>query len=86
MTSGKIKSIELINPEKLESTIDTMLMNFDHRSDTAMKVIGRTQDEVVTLTIYSRNGYEFKFNQSINDVDNRDICLSIIRRPCPLPR
>ncbi|HFH0413773.1 TPA: hypothetical protein ACGHO4_001011 [Salmonella enterica subsp. diarizonae serovar 61:i:z] len=76
------KSVELTNQSKLESTIETMLMNFNHRTDNAMKVIGRTPEEVITITIYSRNGFEFKFNQRIEDIDGRNICLSIIRPPC----
>ncbi|EBX7466527.1 hypothetical protein DS565_10115 [Salmonella enterica subsp. enterica serovar Bareilly] len=76
------KSVELTNQSKLESTIETMLMNFNHRTDNVMKVIGRTPEEVITITIYSRNGFEFKFNQRIEDIDGRNICLSIIRPPC----
>ncbi|EAY1319554.1 hypothetical protein B6187_18945 [Salmonella enterica] len=76
------KSVDLTNQSKLESTIETMLRNFNHRTDNAMKVIGRTQEEVITITIYSRNGFEFKFNQRIEDIDGRNICLSIIRPPC----
>ncbi|EIR3270630.1 hypothetical protein LWV19_001135 [Salmonella enterica] len=83
MKSGHIKkSVELTNQSKLESTIETMLRNFNHRTDNAMKVIGRTPEEVITITIYSRNGFEFKFNQRIEDIDGRNICLSIIRPPC----
>ncbi|ELW8264210.1 hypothetical protein QK958_003229 [Salmonella enterica] len=76
------KSVELTNQSKLESTIETMLRNFNHRTDNAMKVIGRAPEEVITITIYSHNGFEFKFNQRIEDIDGRNICLSIIRPPC----
>ncbi|ECR8353392.1 hypothetical protein F2D64_16700 [Salmonella enterica] len=76
------KSVELTNQSKLESTIETMLRNFNHRTDNSMKVIGRTPEEVITITIYSRNRFEFKFNQHIEDIDGRNICLSIIRPPC----
>lgn len=83
MKSAHIKkSVELTNQSKLESTIETMLRNFNHRTDNSMKVIGRTSEEVITITIYSRNGFEFKFNQHIEDIDGRNICLSIIRPPC----
>ena len=85
MSAAKMKNTELTDPKKLESTVDTMLMNFSHSADTAMTVIGRTQDEVITLMIYSRDGFEFRFNQRITDIDGKNICLPVIKPPPALP-
>ncbi|HAT1685367.1 TPA: hypothetical protein I8Y21_006225 [Klebsiella oxytoca] len=70
-------SIRLIDKEKLEKTIQDMLKGFNYHTSSIMTVIGKTQNQVITLTIHSRNNYENEFNQDFDCIESNDICLSV---------
>lgn len=70
-------SIRLTNKERLEKTIQDMLKGFNYYTSSIMTVIGKTQNQVITLTIHSRNNYENEFNQDFDCIESEDICLSI---------
>lgn len=42
-----------------------------------MTVIGKTDKQVITLTIHSRNNYENEFNEDFDCIESKDICLSV---------
>ena len=70
-------SIKLTNKEKLENTIQDMLSGFQYFTSSTTAVIGKTEDQVITLTIRSRNNYENEFNESFDDISDKHICLSV---------
>ncbi|EIC0888438.1 hypothetical protein LA938_000308 [Salmonella enterica subsp. enterica serovar Mikawasima] len=69
-------SIKLTDKEKLEKTIQDMLKGFHYHTSSMMTVIGKTQNQVITLTIHSRNNYENEFNEDFDCIEGNDICLS----------
>ncbi|EDQ2491948.1 hypothetical protein PK12_002550 [Salmonella enterica subsp. enterica] len=69
--------IKLTDKEKLEKTIQDMLKGFNYYTSSMMTVIGKTKNQVITLTIYSRNNYENEFNEDFDYIENNDICLSV---------
>ncbi|EFQ4822346.1 hypothetical protein ABRC46_001958 [Salmonella enterica] len=71
-------SVKVTDKEKLETTIQNMLQGFNYHTSSVMTVIGKTQKEVITLTIYSRNNYENEFNEDFDYIDSNDICLSVM--------
>lgn len=68
---------EITDKEKLESTIQDMLRGFQYFTSSTTAVIGKTKDQVITLTIRSRGNYENEFNESFDDISDKHICLSI---------
>ncbi|EPD3104506.1 hypothetical protein ACR8TE_003572 [Salmonella enterica] len=75
--TNKSNSIKLTNKEKLEKTIQDMLKGFNYHTSSMMTVIGKTQNQVITLTIHSRNNYENEFNEDFDCLEGKDICLSV---------
>ncbi|HBB6981314.1 TPA: hypothetical protein I8P16_000874 [Salmonella enterica subsp. enterica serovar Napoli] len=69
-------SVKLTNKEGLEKTIQDMLKGFNYHTSSMMTVIGKTQNQVITLTIHSRNNYENEFNEDFDCIESKDICLS----------
>ncbi|ECU9383710.1 hypothetical protein CKQ16_10200 [Salmonella enterica subsp. enterica serovar Newport] len=69
-------SIKLTDKEKLEKTIQDMLKGFNYHTSSIMAVIGKTDNQVITLTIHSRNNYENEFNEDFDYIGSKDICLS----------
>lgn len=69
--------IKLTNKEKLENTIQDILNGFNYHARSVMTVIGKTQNQVIALTIYSANGYENEFNEYFGRINSNDICLSV---------
>ncbi|HGB5308503.1 TPA: hypothetical protein ACIVON_002896 [Salmonella enterica subsp. enterica serovar Poona] len=72
-TSNRVK---LTDKEGLEKTIQDMLKGFNYHTSSIMTVIGKTQNQVITLTIHSRNSYENEFNEDFDCIESKDICLS----------
>ncbi|EAP1867850.1 hypothetical protein KCA75_003501 [Salmonella enterica] len=70
-------SIRLTDKEKLEKTIQDMLKGFNYHTSSMMAVIGKTKNQVITLTIHSRNNYENEFNEDFDYIESNDICLSV---------
>ncbi|ECG5643198.1 hypothetical protein E1K64_15760 [Salmonella enterica subsp. enterica serovar Poona] len=70
-------SVKLTDKEGLEKTIQDMLKGFNYHTSSIMTVIGKTQNQVITLTIHSRNNYENEFNEDFDYIGSRDICLSV---------
>lgn len=70
-------SVKLTDKEGLEKTIQDMLKGFNYHTSSMMTVIGKTKNQVITLTIYSRNNYENEFNQDFDCIESNDICLSV---------
>ncbi|EAA6342573.1 hypothetical protein DRE41_24525 [Salmonella enterica subsp. enterica] len=70
-------SVKLTDKEKLEKTIQDMLKGFNYHTSSMMTVIGKTQNQVITLTIHSRNNYENEFNEDFDCLEGKDICLSV---------
>lgn len=70
-------SVKLTDKEGLEKTIQDMLKGFNYHTSSVMTVIGKTQNQVITLTIHSRNNYENEFNQDFDCIESNDICLSV---------
>lgn len=70
-------SVKLTDKEGLEETIQDMLKGFNYYTSSMMTVIGKTKNQVITLTIYSRNNYENEFNQDFDCIESNDICLSV---------
>ncbi|MGG5932156.1 hypothetical protein [Salmonella enterica] len=69
-------SVKLTDKEGLEETIQDMLKGFNYYTSSMMTVIGKTKNQVITLTIHSRNNYENEFNQDFDCIESEDICLS----------
>ncbi|EAQ6129006.1 hypothetical protein AXA88_15630 [Salmonella enterica] len=69
--------IEITDKEKLEKTIQDMLKGFNYYTSSIMTVIGKTDKQVITLTIHSRNNYENEFNEDFDCIESKDICLSV---------
>ncbi|HIA1613657.1 TPA: hypothetical protein ACWPCK_002770 [Salmonella enterica] len=69
-------SVKLTDKEGLEKTIQDMLKGFNYHTSSIMTVIGKTQNQVITLTIHSRNSYENEFNEDFDCIESKDICLS----------
>ncbi|EAW8180870.1 hypothetical protein HX52_01090 [Salmonella enterica] len=69
-------SVKLTDKEGLEKTIQDMLKGFNYHTSSIMTVIGKTQNQVITLTIHSRNNYENEFNEDFDCIEGKDICLS----------
>lgn len=69
-------SVKLTDKEGLEKTIQDMLKGFNYYTSSIMTVIGKTQNQVITLTIHSRNNYENEFNEDFDCIESKDICLS----------
>lgn len=74
--SDTSNSIKLTDKEKLEKTIQDMLKGFNYHTSSIMTVIGKTSNQVITLTIHSRNNYENEFNEDFDYIESNDICLS----------
>ncbi|EBU1221916.1 TPA: hypothetical protein ACIA70_000403 [Salmonella enterica subsp. enterica serovar Java] len=70
-------SVKLTDKEGLEKTIQDMLKGFNYYTSSMMAVIGKTQNQVITLTIHSRNNYENEFNEDFDCIESKDICLSV---------
>lgn len=70
-------SPKITDKEKLESTIQDMLRGFQYFTSSTTAVIGKTKDQVITLTIRSRGNYENEFNESFDDISDKHICLSV---------
>ncbi|EBK3735488.1 hypothetical protein DC199_11225 [Salmonella enterica] len=70
-------TIRLTDKEKLEKTIKDMLKGFNYHTSSMMTVIGKTSNQVITLTIHSRNNYENEFNEDFEYIESNDICLSV---------
>ncbi|EHJ3655127.1 hypothetical protein J9T75_000262 [Salmonella enterica] len=70
-------SVKLTNKEGLEKTIQDMLKGFNYYTSSITAVIGKTDKQVITLTIHSRNNYENEFNEDFDCIKGKDICLSI---------
>ncbi|ELY5676417.1 hypothetical protein SNM20_002724 [Salmonella enterica] len=70
-------SVKLTDKEGLEKTIQDMLKGFNYHTSSIMTVIGKTQNQVITLTIHSRNNYENEFNEDFDCIEGKDICLSV---------
>ncbi|EDU9359291.1 hypothetical protein YP78_003260 [Salmonella enterica subsp. enterica] len=75
--SDTSNSVKLTDKEGLEETIQDMLKGFNYYTSSMMTVIGKTKNQVITLTIYSRNNYENEFNQDFDCIESNDICLSV---------
>lgn len=73
--------IEITDKEKLEKTIQDMLKGFNYYTSSIMTVIGKTDKQVITLTIHSRNNYENEFNEDFDCIESKDICLSVVGTP-----
>lgn len=73
--------IEITDKEKLEKTIQDMLKGFNYYTSSIMTVIGKTDKQVITLTIHSRNNYENEFNEDFDCIESKDICLSVLGTP-----
>ncbi|EBD9815316.1 hypothetical protein DB052_03060 [Salmonella enterica] len=73
--------IEITDKEKLEKTIQDMLKGFNYYTSSIMTVIGKTDKQVITLTIHSRNNYENEFNEDFDCIKSKDICLSVVGTP-----
>ncbi|EAT4153023.1 hypothetical protein EUY23_02805 [Salmonella enterica] len=69
-------SVKLTDKKGLEKTIQDMLKGFNYHTSSVMTVIGKTQNQVITLTIHSRNSYENEFNEDFDCIKSKDICLS----------
>lgn len=70
-------SVKLTDKEGLEKTIQDMLKGFNYHTSSIMTVIGKTDKQVITLTIHSRNNYENEFNEDFDCIEGKDICLSV---------
>ncbi|ECV2871035.1 hypothetical protein CCV87_000336 [Salmonella enterica subsp. enterica serovar Sandiego] len=70
-------AVRLTDKEKLEKTIQDMLKGFNYYTSSMMTVIGKTSNQVITLTIHSRNNYENEFNEDFDCIESNDICLSV---------
>ncbi|EOF5623337.1 hypothetical protein ACK1QV_001585 [Salmonella enterica] len=70
-------AIKLTDKEKLERTIQDMLKGFNYHTSSIMTVIGKTSNQVITLTIHSRNNYENEFNEDFDHIESDDFCLSV---------
>ncbi|EIW2892579.1 hypothetical protein MB878_004112 [Salmonella enterica] len=69
-------AVRLTDKEELEKTIQDMLKGFNYHTSSMMTVIGKTSNQVITLTIHSRNNYENEFNEDFDYIESNDICLS----------
>lgn len=72
----EISSPKITDKEKLENTLQDMLKGFQYFTSSTTAVIGKTKDQVITLTIRSRGNYENEFNESFDDISDKHICLS----------
>ncbi|EDW6064303.1 hypothetical protein YT14_002421 [Salmonella enterica subsp. enterica serovar Oslo] len=81
----KKKYSEITDVEKLENTITDMMQSFRYTTSSVMTVIGKVPGRVITLTIYSDNGFEREFNQNPEDDSGGDICLRVEVPPPPPP-
>ncbi|EEJ8782781.1 hypothetical protein QG78_001937 [Salmonella enterica subsp. enterica] len=70
-------SVKLTDKEGLEKTIQDMLKGFNYYTSSIMTVIGKTDKQVITLTIHNRNNYENEFNEDFDCIESKDICLSV---------
>lgn len=70
-------TVRLTDKEKLEKTIQDMLKGFNYHTSSMMTVIGKTSNQVITLTIHSRNNYENEFNEDFEYIESGDFCLSV---------
>ncbi|EGQ2095149.1 hypothetical protein I2537_000613 [Salmonella enterica] len=70
-------AVRLTDKEKLEKTIQDMLKGFNYHTSSMMTVVGKTSNQVITLTIHSRNNYENEFNEDFEYIESNDICLSV---------
>lgn len=73
-TSNRTK---LTDKERLENTIQAMLTVFDYHTSSVMTVIGKTKNQVITLTVHSRNNYENELNEDFDCITSNNIFLSI---------
>lgn len=77
-------AVEITDKEKLENTLQSLLGiqegEYFTRSTTA--VIGKTKNEVITLTVHSRHHYEGEFGERFEDISDRYICLSVNSSRC----
>ncbi|MEW5050819.1 hypothetical protein AB6V67_12315 [Serratia marcescens] len=61
--------------EKLEGCINNMLSNGGKYTSVSTCVIGKTQDKVITITVYSCNAFEREFNEHVDDIADNNFCL-----------
>lgn len=80
----QLNAVEITDKEKLENTLQSMLgvQDGEYFTRSTTVVIGKTKNQVITLTVHRRCNYEDEFSERFDDISDKHICLSVNSRGC----